>query len=57
VSYSSKTDGRLTLDETGEPAVEDPDHRGAYDASKIGRLIDAVSVGVVVEEDTGYDLG
>ena len=57
VSYSSRrTGGGLTSDETGEPAVEDPDHRSAYDASKIWCLVDAVSVGVVVEEDTGYDL-
>ena len=57
VSYSSLRErGGLTSNETGEPAVEDPDHRSAYDTSKVRRLVDAVSVSFIVEEDTGYDL-
>lgn len=47
----------LTLDETGEPAVENPNHGSRYDASKVGCLVDAVSVGACVEENAGYDLG
>ena len=47
----------LTLDETGEPTVEDPNHGSGYDASKVGCLVDAVCVGACVEENASYDLG
>jgi hypothetical protein len=50
LSVDKKRGGdELTLNKTREPAIEDPNHRSEYNACKIGGLVDAIGIGVVVE--------